>query len=65
MIQIPVSEMQEAIIAENALYDKPLTMYANERPYIVMMLQRKHPGAKIKSAHLNIAEGVWEVEILN
>ena len=65
MIQIPVSEMQEAVIAENALYDKPLVMLSNERQYIVAMTHRKHPGARIKSANLNIVEGVWEVEILD
>ena len=54
--------MQEAIIAENALYDKPLVMYAKEREYLIAVMHKMHPNMRIKSAHLNIEDGMWEIE---
>lgn len=63
-ISIPISQEQEAVITEHALYDKPMTMYKDERQWMAAWVAKTHPGKIIKSAHLNIAEGVWELDVL-
>lgn len=62
-MKIPVSTLQEAIIAECALYDKEMVMHPREREHIIAEVHARKPGAKVVSANLDIENGIWEVEI--
>ena len=63
LIEIPCSQDQLDIIENHALNDGELGMDRDEKIWIANHVRGKHRNAKILSAHLNIEDGVWEVQI--
>ena len=63
IIQVPCSQDQMDIIENHALNDGEMGMDRDEKIWIVNHVRAKYRNAKIIRAHLNIPDGLWEVEI--
>ena len=63
LIEVPCSQDQLDIIENYALNNGELGMDRDERIWISNYIRSKYRNAKIVGAHLNIEDGVWEVQI--
>jgi hypothetical protein len=63
-LRIDVSPEQEDVIFLYLTKDEPLGMLPDERQWMIAHVQKKFPGAQIKSAELDLLNGEWILQIL-
>ena len=62
-LTIEASMMQKETIAQHALDLCELVMYPGERTYMVAQAQKQVAGCRVLSAHLDVENGRWDLEI--
>lgn len=63
IIRFPVSPEQEEVIVDHLLEGVELGMQPDERAWILSSVHKMQPGAKVKSADLDLEAAEWIVEI--
>ena len=62
-ITIEASRMQQETIAHHALGLGELVMFPGERAYIVDQARKQIPNCRVLSAHLDVENGRWDLEV--